>query len=79
MEDIEQWLKVQALYAYGFRFSSYRSHDCEPLPKKFSEVEEFVKRNPNHPLRVATPNQALQPEGANSYVGSSAMSEYVIL
>ena len=61
MKDIEQWRKVQALYAYGFRFSNYRSHDCEPMPEKFSEVDEFVKRNPNHPLKVATPNQALQP------------------
>lgn len=60
-KDKEQWRKVQALYAYGFRFSSYRSSDCEPLPEEYSDVDDFVRRNPNHPLRVALPNKALQP------------------
>lgn len=60
--DKEQWLKVQSLYAYGFRFFSYRSCPSAPkLPERLREVEEFVTANPQHPFRVAAPNQALQP------------------
>ena len=51
-KDLEQWAKVQALYNAGFRFFSYRSVDGPPLPVKLSEVEAFVRDNPNHPLRV---------------------------
>ena len=50
--DREQWEKVQALWNAGFRFHSYR--DCpeaEPLPDRLREVEEFIRRNRDHPLR----------------------------
>lgn len=52
--DAEQWEKVRALWSAGFRFSSYRSHpDAEPLPEQLREVDDFIRRNPDHPLRVA--------------------------
>jgi hypothetical protein len=51
-KDTEQWAKVQALYAAGFRFFSYRSAEGPPLPDRLSEVEEFVRNNPAHPLRI---------------------------
>lgn len=55
-KDKEQWAKVQALYDAGFRFSSYRSHTCAPLPAKLSEVAAFVAEHPDHPMRVAAPD-----------------------
>jgi len=52
-KNIEQWEKVEALYKHGFRFYSFRSYpDAPPLPEKLSEVETFVKNNPNHPFKV---------------------------
>ncbi len=54
--DIEQWRKVEALWAAGFRFFSYRTYpDAEPLPERFKDVASFVQRNPNHPFRVRQP------------------------
>jgi len=50
--DKEQWAKVQALHQAGFRFFSYRSHDCPPLPSRLAEVEQFIRDNPRHPFRV---------------------------
>ena len=56
--DVEQWRKVQALYAHGFRFFSYRSYpDAPKLPERFREVETFVAENPTHPFKVAAPNK----------------------
>ena len=52
MRDREQWAKVQALYEAGFRFSSYRSHDCPPLPTRLGDVDAFIRDNPRHPFRV---------------------------
>lgn len=64
--NVEQWRKVQALYAHGFRFFSYRSYPNAPrLPERFREVAAFVAANPAHPFRVAPPNQALQPTSRN--------------
>ena len=52
--NIEQWLKVQRLWEAGFRFWSYRSYDgAEPLPEKLSEVDAFIERNPDHPMRIS--------------------------
>jgi predicted RNA-binding Zn-ribbon protein involved in translation (DUF1610 family) len=60
--DKEQWLKVQSLYACGFRFFSYRSFPSAPkLPERLRDVKNFVAANPHHPFRVAAPNQTLQP------------------
>jgi hypothetical protein len=58
--DTEQWAKVQALYQAGFRFFSYRSYDCPPLPARLSEVESFIRNNPGHPFRVAGPNSSFK-------------------
>ena len=60
-KDTEQWAKVQALYNAGFRFSSYRSNPCAPLPAKLSEVATFVAEHPDHPMRVAAPNISFKP------------------
>ena len=60
--DTEQWAKVQALYNAGFRFFSYGSKDCPPLPARLSEVEAFVRDNPEHPSRVAGPNNSFKPK-----------------
>jgi hypothetical protein len=50
--NLGQWEKVRALWDQGFRFHSYRSYpDAEPLPQKLSEVEAFIRRNPDHPMR----------------------------
>jgi hypothetical protein len=52
--DVEQWQKVQALWSAGFRFWSYRSHpDAEPLPERLRDVDDFIRRNPKHPTRIA--------------------------
>jgi hypothetical protein len=59
--DLEQWAKVQALYEAGFRFFSYRSFDCPPLPVRLSQVEAFIRDNPNHPMRVAGPHDSIKP------------------
>lgn len=50
-KDAEQWVKVQALYAHGFRFSRYGG-EYEPLPSRLRDVGAFVERNPDHPLRT---------------------------
>jgi hypothetical protein len=50
--DAEQWKKVEALWQAGFRFWSQWSSEIEPLPKRLREVEDFIKRNPNHPARL---------------------------
>lgn len=50
--DAEQWEKVRLLWEAGFRFSSYRSWPgAEPLPKRLRDVEDFIRRNPDHPAR----------------------------
>lgn len=62
LSNAEQWSKIQALYAHGFRFFSYRSYPAAPhLPERFREVAAFVAANPAHPFRVAPPNKGLQP------------------
>jgi hypothetical protein len=63
VKDTEQWAKVRALYSAGFRFSSYRSHSCAPLPEKLSQVAAFVAEHPDHPMRVAAPNSSFEADG----------------
>lgn len=58
-KDLEQWAKVRALYDAGFRFFSYRSVDGPPLPAKLSDVEDFIRDNPTHPLRVGGAGQSV--------------------
>ena len=62
-KNLEQWQKVQALYNAGFRFFSYRSFLCPALPAKLSEVEAFIRANPQHPMRVAAPNSSFKADG----------------
>jgi hypothetical protein len=50
--DLEQWQKVEALWRAGFRFWSVWSKEVEPLPDRLRDVEDFVRRNPNHPARL---------------------------
>lgn len=60
--DSKQWLKVQWLYALGFRFFSYRSYPSAPrLPEHLRDVPAFAKAHRTHPFRVAAPNKALRP------------------
>jgi hypothetical protein len=50
--DAEQWKKVEALWWAGFRFWSNWSTEVEPLPGRLRDVEDFIKRNPDHPARL---------------------------
>lgn len=50
--DAEQWKKVEALWRAGFRFWSAWNTDAEPLPSRLREVDDFIRRNPNHPARL---------------------------
>jgi hypothetical protein len=50
--DVEQWQKVEALWRAGFRFWPYPSSEVEPLPDRLREVDDFLMRNPDHPLRL---------------------------
>ena len=59
--QVEQWLKVQLLFALGFRFFSYRTFDCAPLPKKLCEVDRFVQEHPDHPFRIRGVRHDLMP------------------
>ena len=59
--DEEQWMKVQTLFAHGFRFFSYRSYDCTPLPSRLVDVADFVRLNPKHPFKVAESDDRLLP------------------
>lgn len=61
-DDLDGWKKVQALYANGFRFFSYRSFEnCPRLPERFRDVDAFVRAYPNHPFRVADLDERLHP------------------
>lgn len=53
--NVAQWAKIEVLYQAGFRFFSYRSFDCPPLPAKLSQVKAFIRNNSAHPMRVAEP------------------------
>lgn len=53
MKDVEQWGKVQRLWQAGFRFNGSGYHSGPAFPKRLSEVDKFIKDNPNHPLRIA--------------------------
>lgn len=52
--DGEQWAKVAALWQAGFRFfnSPTLRGTYDPFPERLREVEAFVRRNPDHPLRI---------------------------
>jgi len=49
----DQWEKVQRLWEAGFRFWSYRSFpDAERFPDALRDVDDFIRRNRDHPMRV---------------------------
>jgi hypothetical protein len=50
--DVEQWQKVAALWRAGFRFWPEPSAEVEAFPDRLREVDEFIRRNPDHPLRL---------------------------
>jgi hypothetical protein len=51
--DDAQWKKVRRLWDAGFRFWSYRSFpDAERYPEGVQEVDAFIQRNPDHPMRI---------------------------
>jgi len=61
-DDLEQWKKVQALYAYGFRFDRYGPQEAAPaLPDRYREVGQFARDNPQHPYRTGEPDESLLP------------------
>jgi hypothetical protein len=61
-DDVEQWQKVQSLYAYGFRFTGSGHHGGERLPARLRDVEAFVLRNSKHGLRIAESDPGLLPQ-----------------
>lgn len=60
-DNVEQWDKVQTLYAHGFRFFGNGSSESERLPARLCEVEGFLARNPRHRLRIAVLDRNLLP------------------
>lgn len=49
----DQWEKVRRLWEAGFRFWSYRSFpDAEPYPDELREVDSFIRRNCDHPMKI---------------------------
>jgi hypothetical protein len=49
----DQWEKVRRLWDAGFRFWSYRSFpDAERFPDALRDVDDFIRRNRTHPMRV---------------------------
>jgi len=50
--DAEQWEKVETLWSAGFRFWSVGSTAVEPLPDRLRDVDDFLRRNPDHPARL---------------------------
>lgn len=52
--DAEQWAKVRALWQAGFRFfnSPSAKGTYDSFPERLREVEDFVRRNPEHPFRI---------------------------
>jgi hypothetical protein len=54
--DVKQWKKVHGLYVAGFRFFGSGFHNAEKLPDKLVDLAEFLKRNPEHHLKIAEPN-----------------------
>jgi len=52
-KDTKQWEKVRRLIKAGFVFFSYRSFpEAEPLPETLQEVDAFIERNTDHPMRL---------------------------
>jgi DNA-directed RNA polymerase subunit RPC12/RpoP len=53
--DKQQWLKVRKLWMAGFRFfvnTHWRKPEPEPFPERLQDVEDFIRRNQDHPFRA---------------------------
>lgn len=51
--DKEEWAKVRALWMAGFRFVNHtRWREAEPFPARLRDVDDFIRRNADHPFRV---------------------------
>lgn len=49
----DQWEKLRRLWEAGFRFWSYRSFpEAEPYPDNLREVDAWIARNAEHPMRI---------------------------
>ena len=51
-EKKKEWQLVEELYRNGFRFMENGHHGGSPLPTRLSELQEFLRENPSHPLRI---------------------------
>lgn len=71
----DQWEKVRRLWNAGFRFWSYRSFpDAEPYPDALREVDAFIRRNPDHPMRVTSqPGTAESPAADPGLAGAASI------
>ena len=49
--DCEQWAKVERLRLAGYDFWSGVELE-EQVPERLREVDEWIKRNPRHRLRI---------------------------
>jgi hypothetical protein len=59
----DQWEKVQRLWGTGFRFWSYRSFpNAEHYPDSLREVDDFIRRNRDHPMKIKGFNGLLSIE-----------------
>ncbi len=52
-DDVDEWTKVEILYARGFRFFSSGFEQGPPLPAHLRDLEKFLDQNPKHPLRIS--------------------------
>jgi hypothetical protein len=49
----EQWSRVEALWRAGYRFINHTGwRDVGPYPDRLRGVEDFVRKNPEHPFRI---------------------------
>ena len=61
IDDVAAWKLVQSLYAHGYRFFTTGREGSPVLPRKLSELADFLQRHPQHPLKVADPQPDLLP------------------
>ena len=50
--DVEEWGVIEELYRNGFRFIGSGFGSSTPLPTKQSDLKQFLKENPVHPLKI---------------------------
>lgn len=55
--DKEQWPKVELLWKAGFRFVGSGNYDAPKFPERLRDVEKFISKNPEHPMKIIKPIQ----------------------